>query len=333
MVAKTATELTTTQKELLNTLQWDFPLVEEPFSEIGARLGLTEEEVIGQIATLKDEAIIRELNAIFDTRRLGYKSSLVAVRAPEDRVDDVAAVISEHPGVSHNYKRDHYFNIWFTLAVPPESDLESELDSLATRAGAETYRILPTKHLFKIGVKLDMTKDEEKLEPEQRVAKKSRPTAGPLTDEDRAFVRELQEDVSLVPRPFDGMAKRLGMTVPELLEKIQWFQDVGLMRRFAAVLRHQNAGFTSNGMVCWKVPEEQIRIVGEIAASFPQVSHCYQRPTYPDWPYSLFSMVHSRSDDKCRKIAEQISEKTGITEYEILFSTKEYKKERVRYFV
>ena len=160
MVAKTATELTTTQKELLNTLQWDFPLVEEPFSEIGARLGLTEEEVIGQIVTLKDEAIIRELNAIFDTRRLGYKSSLVAVRAPEDRVDDVAAVISEHPGVSHNYKRDHYFNIWFTLAVPPESDLESELDSLATRAGAETYRLLPTKHLFKIGVKLDMTKDE-----------------------------------------------------------------------------------------------------------------------------------------------------------------------------
>ena len=214
MVAKTATELTTTQKELLNTLQWDFPLVEEPFSEIGARLGLTEEEVIGQIATLKDEAIIRELNAIFDTRRLGYKSSLVAVRAPEDRIDDVAAVISEHPGVSHNYKRDHYFNIWFTLAVPPESDLESELDSLATRAGAEKYRLLPTKHLFKIGVKLDMTKDEVKLEPEKRVAKKSRPTAGPLTDEDRAFVRELQEDVPLVPRPFDGMAKRLGMTVP-----------------------------------------------------------------------------------------------------------------------
>ena len=112
-------ELTTTQKELLNTLQWDFPLVEEPFSEIGAGLGLTGAEVIDQIATLKDEAIIRELNAIFDTRRLGYKSSLVAVRAPEDRVDDVAAVISEHPGVSHNYKRDHYFNIWFTLAVPP----------------------------------------------------------------------------------------------------------------------------------------------------------------------------------------------------------------------
>ena len=167
-----------------------------------------------------------------------------------------------------------------------------------------------------------MTKDEEKLVPEKRVAKKSRPTAGPLTDEDRAFVRELQEDVPLVPRPFDGMAKRLEMTVPELLEKIQWFQDVGLMRRFAAVLRHQNAGFTSNGMVCWKVPEEQIRSVGEIAASFPQVSHCYQRPTYPDWPYSLFSMVHSRSDDKCRKIAEQISEKTGITEYQILFSTR-----------
>lgn len=333
MVAKAATELTTTQKELLNVLQWDFPLVETPFAEIGARLGLSEQEVIGQIAGLKEGAIIRELNAIFDTRRLGYKSSLVAVRAPEDRVDAVADVISEHPGVSHNYKRDHYFNIWFTLAVPPEKELETELDNLATRAGAEKYRLLPTKHLFKIGVKLDMTKDEEKLEPEQRATRKSRPKAGPLTEADRAFVRELQEDVPLDSRPFDGMAQRLGMTVPELLAKIQWFQDAGLMRRFAAVLRHQNAGFTSNGMVCWKVPEDQIKSVGEIAASFPQVSHCYQRPTYPDWPYSLFSMVHSRTDDKCRKIAERISEKTGITEYEILFSTKEYKKERVRYFV
>ncbi len=333
MVAKTTPHLTATEKELLNILQWDFPLVETPFADIGSRLGLSEEEVIELIAKLKDEAIIRELNAIFDTRRLGYKSSLVAVRAPEDRVDAVADVISEHPGVSHNYKRDHYFNIWFTLAVPPESELETELDALAARAGAETYRLLPTKHLFKIGVKLDMTRDEEKLEPERRSAKKSRPAPGPLTDEDRAFVRELQEDVPLTTRPFDGMAEKLGMTVPGLLAKIAWFQEAGLMRRFAAVLRHQNAGFTSNGMVCWKVPEERIRSVGEIAASFPQVSHCYQRPTYPDWPYNLFSMVHSRSDDKCRSIAEKISERTGVSEYEILFSTKEYKKERVRYFV
>ena len=189
MVAKTTPDLTATEKELLNILQWDFPLVETPFAEIGTRLGMTEDEVISLIAKLKDDAIIRELNAIFDTpapRLQEFPRRRPRPRGPAS--DRVADVISEHPGVSHNYKRDHYFNIWFTLAVPPEAELETELDSLATRAGAEKYRLLPTKHLFKIGVKLDMTKDEEKLEPEAR-SKKKAPTRSRPVDGRRPCLR------------------------------------------------------------------------------------------------------------------------------------------------
>jgi len=332
MATDTLRELTKQDKELLNILQWDFPLVEMPFAVIGERLGLSEEEVIHHIAELEEANIIREINAIFDTRRLGYKSSLVAMRAPEDKVDEVAEVISQHPGVSHNYKRNHHFNIWFTMAVPPEEKLEDVLEVLVTRAGAEKYRLLPTMHLFKIGVKLDMTKDEETLEPETR-EKKVHIESTPLTEADKDFIRELQEDLPLKPHPFDDMAHRLGMTVNELFQKLDQFQQMGFMRRYAAILRHQNAGFTANGMVCWRVPEEQVQEVGETTASFPQVSHCYQRPTYPDWPYSLFSMIHARDEEKCKRIAQKISEKTGITDYAILFSTKEYKKERVKYFV
>ena len=332
MVSKTAEQLEQTDKNLLNLLQWDFPLVERPFAALGETLGVPEEEVIDRIARLKEAKVIREINAIFDTRRLGYKSSLVAARAPEDRVDQVAAVISQHPGVSHNYKRNHYFNIWFTLAVPPGEELEEVLENLVARSGAEKYRQLPTKYLFKIGVKLDMTRDEESLKPEART-KRAQVDRGPLTEEDKVFIRELQKDLPLVPRPFDDMAGRLQMTFDKLLQTLDEFQQAGLMRRYAAILRHQNAGFVANGMVCWRVPEERIREVGEIAASFPQVSHCYQRPTYPDWPYSLFSMIHARDEEKCKRIAETISEKTGITDYAILFSTKEYKKERVKYFV
>ncbi len=332
MQTDTLIELTRQDKELLNILQWNFPLVERPFTSIGECVGVSEEEVIHRIAELKEANIIREINAIFDTRRLGYKSSLIAMRAPEDKVDQVAEVISQHPGVSHNYKRNHQFNIWFTLAVPPEEELKDALEVLATQAGAEKYRLLPTKHLFKIGVKLDMTKDEETLEPEVR-KKKAHMDSRPLTEEDRDFVRELQEDIPLRSRPFDDTSSRLGMTVDELFQKLDQFQEMGFMRRYAAILRHQNAGFTANGMVCWRVPEEQIQEVGETTASFPQVSHCYQRPTYPDWPYSLFSMIHARDEEKCKRIAQKISEKTGITDYAILFSTKEYKKERVKYFV
>ena len=325
-------QLSETDKKLLNLLQWEFPVVEQPFAAVGESIGLEEQQVIDRIAELKDAGIIREINAIFDTRRLGYKSSLVAARAAEDKVDEVADVISQHPGVSHNYKRDHHFNIWFTLAVPPEQDLEEELEVLAGRAGAEKYRMLPTKHLFKIGVKLDMTKDEETLGPEHRT-KATRSDRGPLTEDDRDFIRETQQDLPLRPHPFDDMASRLGMTVEQLLSQLKEFQQAGLMRRYAAILRHQKAGFVANGMVCWKVPEDRVMEVGEVAASFPQVSHCYQRPTYPDWPYSLFSMIHARNEEKCRRIAEKISEKTGLTDYAILFSTKEYKKERVKYFV
>ena len=332
MVSEVVRELSELDKKLLNLLQWDFPLAERPYAAMGESLGISEQEVMDMITSLKRSQVIREINAIFDTRRLGYKSCLVAVTAPEDRVDQVAAIISEHPGVSHNYKRDHRFNIWFTLAIAPGQDLEVELEKLTARAGAEKYRMLPTKHLFKIGVKLDMTKDEETLEPEARV-KITHKDHGPLTEADKEFIRQLQEDLPVEPRPFDDIAGRLGMSVPELFEKLEEFQQTGLMRRFAAILRHQKAGFTANGMVCWRVPVDRLREVGEMAASYPQVSHCYERPTYPDWPYNLFSMVHSRDEEKCRRIAEKISARTGITDYAILFSTKEYKKERVKYFV
>ena len=332
MAIRVAPELTQHDKKLLNILQWDFPLAERPFATIAEKLDISEQEIIDRITTLKEARIIREINAIFDTRQLGYKSSLIAVKAPKDKVDQVAEVINRHPGVSHNYKRNHTFNIWFTLAVPPEQELEEVLEDLTSQTEAEKYRMLPTKHLFKIGVKLDMEKDEESLESEAR-SKVHRTSHGPLTEADKDFIRVLQEDMPLVFRPFDGMASHLGLTLEELFHKCDEFQKAGLMRRYAAILRHQNAGFTANGMVCWRVPEDRVLEVGETTASFPQVSHCYQRPTYPDWPYSLFSMIHARDEEKCRRIAEKISQKTGITDYAILFSTKEYKKERVKYFV
>ena len=116
------------------------------------------------------------------------------------------------------------------------------------------------------------------------------------------------------------------------MEIAQAYQKRGLLRRFAAVLYHRNAGFTANGMGVWKVPPEQIQEAGMAAASFPQVSHCYERPTYPDWPYSLFTMVHTRTVEECEKLMQEIAEKMGVKEYAVLYSTKEYKKIRLKYF-
>jgi glutamate-1-semialdehyde 2,1-aminomutase len=118
-------------------------------------------------------------------------------------------------------------------------------------------------------------------------------------------------------------------------EVLAWLQEAkaaGWLRRFAAVLHHRQAGYVANGMVAWRVPDDSIESVATFAASLPQVSHCYQRLTYPDWPYNLFTMIHAKSKESCQALAQKISQETGISDYVILVSTKEYKKARPKYF-
>ena len=326
-------DLDSVDKKLLNLLQWDFPLDVRPFHILAERVGVSEQNVITRIHKMKQSGIIRQISAIFDTRMLGYKSSLVAMQIDENAIDKVAMKISEHRGVSHNYKRDHQFNLWFTLAVPPNASLEDEVARLAKIDGVRKYRLLPTKKLFKIGVKLDMENpDTKNPAPNENIRKKDIERR-PISNDDIEKIIELQKDIELVSRPFLNMSKRLAMTEEQVINHVMMFEEIGIMRRFAAILRHQKAGFVANGMVTWKVPPERIQEVANVAISFSQVSHCYERPVYEDWPYNLFSMVHARSKEACERIALEISKRTGIMDYVILYSTKEYKKDRVKYFV
>lgn len=333
VIAETIQAMDATDKKLLNLLQWEFPLTVKPFQMLAEKVGTTEEDVIIRIKILKDSGVIRQINAIFDTRMLGYKSSLVAMQVDDNLIDEVAKKISEHQGVSHNYKRDHQFNLWFTLAVPPDESLDGEVAKMARIKGVRKVRLLQTKKLFKIGVKLDMEHPDPENPAPNDVIKKKSVERKSLTEDDITRIIELQKDLELVPRPFLNISKRLGITEKELFDIVREFEERGIMRRFAAILRHQKAGFVANGMVTWKVPEDRIEDVAKIAISFSQVSHCYQRPVYEDWPYNLFTMVHARSKESCERIAQEISKRTGMTEYAILYSTKEYKKERVQYFV
>jgi siroheme decarboxylase len=319
-------------KKLLNEIQWSFPLAQRPFLEISKRHSISEDEVIRKISRLKQMGLIRQINAIFDTRRLGYKSALIAFSVKADKLDDVAAQVNRHPGVSHNYERNHEFNMWFTLAIPPNDSMKAVLEKMAALEGVVKYRLLPTLKLYKIGVKLDMVNnDMEKPEPTDSV-KELNPEKIMLTEQDKGFVRELQKDLELIPEPFEKSANRLGISSEELFARTKQYESNGVMRRFAAILRHRDAGFSANGMIVWNVPREKVDEVGYKIASFPQVSHCYQRPVYEDWPYSLFSMIHARSIKAAEAMALQISNTVQIKDYRILFSSREFKKERVRYF-
>ena len=288
--------------------------------------------MVRRVKRLKEERIIRQISAIFDSRALGYHSSLAALKVEPSRVDEAASVVSKHKSVSHNYLRNHEYNLWFTLTVPPGKDLQDEVDRIAGEAQALSARLFPTVKLFKIGVAFDMLTEEASSTAVVGTGRSSASMEKLVCDEDTEVVRELQNDLDVAPKPFEPMARRLGMDEEELLDRAKELILRGVMRRYAAVLRHREAGFAANAMVAWNVPEDRVEEIGRLMAVHSAVSHCYQRPTYPDWPYSIFTMIHGRSKEDCEEVAKQLSSETGITDYVLLFSSKEYKKERVRYF-
>lgn len=322
-------------KRLLNLLQEECPLDPRPYAQLGTALGLGEEDVIQRVRRLKEGKIIRQISAIFDTRSLGYQSSLVAMKVPPKGIDEAAQVLNAHPGISHNYRRNHDFNLWFTIALPPQSSLEGTVSRLHQLAGAEATRLMPTLRLFKIGVRMDMTGEEDMLassEPSYTWRQRDQAMERPVSQGDIPFIRELQEDIEVIPSPFQPMARRLEVSEEELLERARGFITLGHMRRFAAILHHRQAGFAANGMGVWRVPEDKVDDVGTKMASFNAVTHCYLRPTYPDWPYNVFTMIHGRKVKDCQEVADAISEATGVEDYTILYSSTEYKKTRVKYF-
>lgn len=153
-----------------------------------------------------------------------------------------------------------------------------------------------------------------------------------LSDLDVQIIKELQNGLPLAGRPYKIIGDRLKMSEEELINRVRVLIENGIIRRFGAAVRHQDLGFKANAMVVWDVPDDNINDVGGKMAGFREVTHCYQRPRYPKWPYNLFTMVHGRSREECAKIAGEISQAVGISGYELLFSTAELKKISMRYF-
>ncbi len=318
------------ENELLYEMQHDFPLVQRPYREMGERLGVSEEAVLGMVQKLKEEQIIRQTSAIFDTKRLGYHSSLVAFQVPQEKIEEAARVINAHPGVSHNYLRNHDYNIWFTMAVAPDSHLglEETIEILKKQSGAEDAIILPTLKMFKIKVQMDTTGKRAKKEK----VHKAKHQAITLTPEDIKVVKALQKDIGVEPEPFLRACRETGMAYETLFAYAQRLKSAGVMRRFATILNHRKAGFGANAMSVWSVPEERGEAVGRELAAFSAVSHCYLRPRYPNWPYNLFAMVHAKTQEECDALIEEMAQETGLKEYGKLYSTREFKKQRLVYF-
>lgn len=327
--------LTEIDRRILDHLQREIPLVPQPYRDIAARLDITEQTLLDRVHALcgPPPAPIRQISAIFDSKTLGYQSCLVAAKVDPAAIEQAAEVINQHPGVSHNYHREHAYNLWFTLAVPPDSrlGLEQTVRCLQQLSGAHQMRLMPAIKLYKIGVTFDLGVEGAAPTP----TRNARAIAGipvALTESARAMIRVLQQHLPVESRPFDNWARQAGVATHELLAAAVRYRDSGMMRRFSAVLRHREIGVSANAMGVWIVPPEQCDALGHLATQYPTVSHCYQRPTYPDWPYSIFSMVHGQTRADCEATLAAISRASGVQDYTSLYSVYEYKKVRIKYF-
>jgi DNA-binding Lrp family transcriptional regulator len=322
-------------KRLLNLMQGSFPIAPRPYQHVAAQAEMGEDEVMARVQRLLEERIIRQVTPIFDTRALGYSSMLVAARVDPENPWRAANLINAHPGVSHNYLRNHDFNIWFTIATEPGSELglEGTLEVLAREAGAESVRSLPTLKLFKIRMDLEMEGGTDALAKVAGEAVAPAETeAQPYDDFDRDVIRALQGELPVISEPYAPAAAQLGIPQDQLLSHLEGMVERRILRRVAAILFHRRAGFSANGMGVWKVPDDRILELGMRMASFRGISHCYQRPTYADWPYSVFTMAHGRSKEECDAILDAIAQDTGVTERSTLYSSTEFKKIRLLYF-
>ncbi len=316
------------QQALLRGLQNEFEIVQEPFSLFADRLGLNEETVLKTISELLSDGSIRRISANFEGKALGYTSVLAGVEVRPRFLNEVAGFVSRHPGVTHNYERFHRLNLWFTLTAPSDEKIDAFLERVQSRQGVHRVLKLPVVTYFKLNVSLD-PKTGQNL-AESRVPGKVAPIA--LSELDKELIRRVQREIPLASRPFATIGEAIRWPEEKVIARLKAWKAAGVIRKMGAVLNHRKVGARANAMVVWQVPEARSDAVGRQMAAFPQVSHCYRRLTYPDWPYSHYTMIHAPSEDVLAEIIEEISEETGISHFLILKSGREFKKVGMRYF-
>jgi DNA-binding Lrp family transcriptional regulator len=317
-------------KKIVTAIQGGMPAEERPFDALAARLGIRPDEMLARVRRLAGDGMIRRLGPVFDSRSLGYVSTLVAARIPPERLAEVAARVTRLAGVTHNYERRHAYNLWFTLTCPSAQQLERTLAGLREETGIPDFHNLPALAVYKIRVQFDLAGGSE---PPETAGARAPASPRPLDEKQKELVRLLQDGLAVEREPFAAMAARLGWPTSRVVQQIREWLDSGVIRRFGAVVRHKELGFVANGMAAFRISPEAIDDAGRRLARRAEVSHCYRRPPLLDFPYSLFAMVHGQSEDEVRQTAAVMAREIGVEDYAVLFSVTEFKKASMRYFV
>jgi len=352
-------------KRILTAMQADLPLTERPFAALAERLALAADDLLARVRRMAEDGLIRRIGPVFDSQRLGYTSTLVASRVPPERLEAAAERINRLPGVTHNYERQGAYNLWFTLTVPPTEDLDAAIRRLRAESGAEAMHSLPALARYKIRATFDLDGSGEGAaeSADESARRGSRPAAHEephaharggsgdplrgtpvpreetavtptvrLTEAQKALVRAVQDGLPIEAEPFAGPAEAARWTVEAVLDQIRTWMAAGVVRRFGAVVRHRAAGMRANAMAVFQMPPDRIDAAGRTLAAEADVTHCYRRPALPDFPYTLYAMVHGRSERAVRERVASMASRLSAEAWAALFSIREFKKTSMRYF-
>lgn len=322
--------LTKFQKRLCNELQDGLPICSEPFDDLAKYLNKDETTLLQQIEQLKKVGVIRRISALINYRALGMTSTLVAAHVPQESLKEVAKAVNSLENVSHNYRRNHYYNLWFTLQAQSSRQIEVMLANLSGRFGIDFHN-LAVKRVFKLDVRFDAESEEADTGGLlQDVAQVPRDETVELSKNQKLILSKLQNDLDLVTKPFDFLCSE-GLESENVLRIVNELIDKGVIRRIAAVVDHLKLGFVANVLFAGKVPQDRMVEAGEKLARFGIVSHCYERKTFENWPYNLFAMMHARSMGEIQHVINKYTEAEKIDSFQLLPTAAELKKQHVKY--
>jgi DNA-binding Lrp family transcriptional regulator len=310
---------------------YDLPISPNPWEAVGTAVGESGEAVLMRVRGFLRDGFIRDIGPVLNPRSLGYQTTLAAGFVAADRLDSVAAIVSAHPGVSHNYLREcDQFNLWFTLSIPGGAEeLTRELTTLSDQTGV-AFRQFDTVQMYKISFRLNGKPPAKASHSSIRFADIDSKGQTALAE----AIEFLQQGLSLVDRPFLAMAKSAGtMTETELLRRSEQLRQTGLMRRLGVIWRHRELGLRENVLCVWRMPETRMAEFANRVKTIPNITHCYRRQTYADWPWSIYTMIHGNDSEQCRAGIEELKRAVPEAEYLPLRTLKEYKKARVIYHV
>ena len=326
--------LNSAEERWLAELQRGIPLCARPFEALARELDCTESDLLDFVGRCRAAGLVRRFGAVFDTRRLGYRSVLCAAAVPPDDLDGAAAKVVPFRGVTHCYLREPSEvspampNLWFTLAYPADV-FDAMADEIRARLAPHAVAFLPASRRYKVDVVFGAATRAREENTEDDTA--------PLGARDRATVAALQGDTEVRSDYFAALAGQAGMKEWDLLSTLELWRRRGRLKRIGLLLAHRTAGYVANGMCCWRV-EGDTTEAGRALAARDEVTHCYERPPSEAFPYNLFAMVHATSPDEARAqhagLHRSLADALGLEPATVmLLSTKEYKKTSMTFFV